>query len=763
MMNRMSLFALWLCAVLLVASAGAIDEADIDQLILDLAFENSQSRINLAKEIAEVGPAAKRAAPTLAAVLNDKDASVRAGVATALGAIGLVSLDSSLIPLRNLLADESHLVRVRAARSHWQLDEPAAALIPTLTKVVIELAPNTKRDATIEFSVRDNPAGIAIELLGEIGPEARPAVPTLLAAVDDPRLSIRFAAVDALGAIGPEANSAIKRLELALRDTKTYSYPFAHSSWCLSDNAAVALRRIGPASTSVLLAALEDRNERVRYNAANALGYLPASDEKVIPALVKLLDDQDAAVRATAAYALGRIGPKAAAAAPNLAARLNDKGEWTFYPSFDIGSTTTVGAHILAALKDISPEPKSIVPIIVQDLKKTRHVSGAMRETLQRLGPEAKEAVPVIEALLGDPDEGLAAAMALARIKPDHEGLLERLRMSLVDKRDDASVSAARGLGDLGRMASAALPDLYVQLEHQKEPSAKAIIAAAILKIDRSQRRAIVELARGLQEVDEHIRYWGQDEAAAVWSTLGKDAEPAIGRLIEGLIYDSPTRQWDEPRSRVRSAELLIDISVYRPELIDALIDMCESSGGRHRCRAADALGRIGPAAGRAVPAIVTLLADRDRHSSIDEPGDHAAPALGKIGVPAVPLLRTALKDDRPFVRQRAAQALGLVGRGAQPAAADLVSAVKEPNRVMRTTAAEALGRIGDTGDATLAALTDALTDKHLSVRVAAAAALGNLGPAARRSGPELSKLQNDSFELARSAAGEALRKIRSN
>ncbi|HVC96148.1 MAG TPA: HEAT repeat domain-containing protein [Pirellulales bacterium] len=770
--------AVRIAAAFTLLRIGSTSDAAIDVLSGALHDAEEEHRLAAARNLADCGRAAKGAAKALAAAATDKSADVRAEVAEALGAIGPISQDSSLAALRALLADESSLVQVNAARSLWQLDEPAEALVPKLVQVLDDFEPISSQSPRDELFLGDRvPARIAIELLGEIGPEAKAAVGALIAAVDSASLALQFRAVDALGAIGPEAEPAIERLERALRDAEVYSAPFVHHVRCLSDQAAVALRRIGPASTEVLVTALDDHDQRVRFNATEALGYLPQSKERALPGLVKLLDDRHESVRVGAAFALERLGPAASAAAPALAPRLNDRGKWTSFPGGGIGSTYTVGDHVLAALANLKPEPESIVPAIVRELNESRRVGAAMCEMLRRLGPAAKATVGALEPLLNDPDDGLSAALAMARIDPDHEGLLEKLRSGLLDPNPISALQAARGLGDLGGLAAGVIPDLYLQLDRQQEPIAKAIVAAAIVKIDRRQEKAVIELATGLQESGESFKFAGHDEASSTWSNLGEQARPALGVLIEGLTYESADRRRDhfwavrhDAQVRLRSAELLIDVSTHMPEAIEALVELCRTADCGHRGMAADALGRIGPAAANASAVLARLLADEEFYivggdfygngGTSFEPGERAALALGRIGVAAVPALRAALKDDEPLARQHAAQALESMGPPARDALDDLMTALIDPNRRVRASAAKALGKMGDTGQTTVAALARALADRQLVVRTTAAAALGDLGPAARQAAPEISKLRDDPFESARTAARAALRGI---
>src|SRR3954451_24871524 len=86
------------------------------------------------------------------------------------------------------------------------------------------------------------------------------------------------------------------------------------------------------------------------------------------------------------------------------------------------------------------------------------------------------------------------------------------------------------------------------------------------------------------------------------------------------------------------------------------------------RLDAAAALGRLGPKAGPAVPALAEALSDEDLYVRRLVPL-----ALGDIGAgAAVPGLIEALGDEDEGVRRRAAVALGEIGPEAAPALAAL-------------------------------------------------------------------------------------------
>src|SRR3954470_10300000 len=105
------------------------------------------------------------------------------------------------------------------------------------------------------------------------------------------------------------------------------------------------------------------------------------------------------------------------------------------------------------------------------------------------------------------------------------------------------------------------------------------------------------------------------------------------------------------------------------------------------RRAAAAALGRLGPKAGPAVPALAEALSDEDLYVR-----RLAALALGDIGAGgAVPALIEALGDEDEGARRRAAVALGEIGPEAAPALAALRELREEGGEAVREAAARAV------------------------------------------------------------------------
>jgi HEAT repeat protein len=153
----------------------------------------------------------------------------------------------------------------------------------------------------------------AAEQLGKI--RSVRAVPSLAQVLThesgDKNRRLRQICAGALGEIGPGASSAVPSLAKALRD----DYGGVQAA------AAEALGHIGPQATIVasdLIRALQDPNDWVRQQVTQALGQISSTAPETVSALIAMLDDNHHAVRRKAAIALSKLGPSARLAIPKL-------------------------------------------------------------------------------------------------------------------------------------------------------------------------------------------------------------------------------------------------------------------------------------------------------------------------------------------------------------------------------------------------------------------------------------------------------------
>jgi HEAT repeat protein len=119
--------------------------------------------------------------------------------------------------------------------------------------------------------------------LGEMGAEAKAAVPALKKAIRDKDLFVRRFAIEALGKIGEDARSTTTDVALAMKDEKKE----------VALAAAEALGRIGgPDAVKALAAAVKDtqKDPQVRKKAALALAAQGSNARSALSALTEVLN-----------------------------------------------------------------------------------------------------------------------------------------------------------------------------------------------------------------------------------------------------------------------------------------------------------------------------------------------------------------------------------------------------------------------------------------------------------------------------------------
>jgi HEAT repeat protein len=142
-----------------------------------------------------------------------------------------------------------------------------------------------------------------------------------------------------------------------------------------------------------------------------------------------------------------------------------------------------------------------------------------------------------------------------------------------------------------------------------------------------------------------------------------------------------------------------------------------------------------------------------------------AAQDLGKMGpaaASAAPALVKALRDGEYGIREEAAAALGLIGVKDAAVLTALEKALKDPWPGAQIAAAGSLGRLDPDGNSGLPVLIGHLADpgKFAQTRRQAAEALVPYGPRAAKAVPALTSLLKDGDDLDRAGALDALAAI---
>jgi HEAT repeat protein len=210
---------------------------------------------------------------------------------------------------------------------------------------------------------------------------------------------VRATAATALGQIGPDARAAVPVLNDLLKDTDS----------SVVKAAADSLGRIGPdarGAVPALIEAMQDRDVEVRRQVVVALGRIGPGAVAAVPALTDALQNKSRPERWRYAQALGDIGPEAKSALPVLRDVAQPK---SFKPD------RVWSLYALVRIDGDAPAMASLT-----DLLKDRVAAPDAAEALGRIGPPAKAAVPALRDLLKDknPDVRKAAGEALKKIDP---------------------------------------------------------------------------------------------------------------------------------------------------------------------------------------------------------------------------------------------------------------------------------------------------------------------------------------------------------
>jgi len=242
---------------------------------------------------------------------------------------------------------------------------------------------------------------------------------------------------------------------------------------------------------------------------------------------------------------------------------------------------------------------------------------------------------------------------------------------------------------------------------------------------------------------------------ATQYSVYSRDPE-----LNEEIILH--VKQLSDANEIVRAGALDYLYGEGDPErMVPVLIKALSDESPHVRMRAAEALGRFGPAASAAIPYLIIGLNDESGNVANETAG-----ALAQIGEAAVPALIDALKSDSVMVRGRAAEALGdmawgsRIGQSGIEAVDPLIQRLYDDEYYVRENAARALGHIRLAPEKVIPELAKLLADPAPSLQEAAVFSIGEFGPDGYMAIDPLTNMIKDKGEDADSAVFYALGQI---
>ena len=321
--------------------------------------------------------------------------------------------------------------------------------------------------------------------------------------------------------------------------------------------------------------------------------------------------------------------------------------------------------------------------------------------------------------------------------------------------------------------------ELLEQLDHPlvhqalinalQHPLADVRIAAALVQGKLHDKRAIPSLIEALRVKDQSVNFAAQEILIELGDSsingllevlMDKDAEvrcraiEALGKIGNPSALPGLMKALNDEDEQARGKAAWALGKIRSPIAISALLETFNDVVDVWKVTIW-AFGEIGDAT--TAPYLIELLRNKKWQQSLK---DDIAEALGKLGEDAIPDLIEAMSDGDAYVRAGAAKALGTLG--ATTAVPFLIDALRDKDFLVSIDAAEALGKIGDTR--AVPAFIEAVyneDDEYGILRFYGVIALGELKDSAAI--PILLKALHDKSRNVRSGAAWALGEIGSD
>jgi HEAT repeat protein len=416
--------------------------------------------------------------------------------------------------------------------------------------------------------------------------------------------------------------------------------------------------------------------------------------------------------------------------------------------------------------------------LILQLKDKSSFVSARAAEALAAHGEADERVVPaLVDALADDriaddipfgipaPRRAVAtfASESLVKIgKAAVKPLVEKL------KTDDADLKlrVMQTLQGIGAPAQEALPSLKA-IAAQGEPYTLRFVALeSYASISEEPREVVALLTVALMDASPDVRGLAARQLGDLTPSAGISVEALSGMLNDQemrwhfLSPDAATQR----AVRYDAAEALGKIGAPANKALPKLQAlMTKDADPEVRVAAALAIFRIDHENAEAMQSLIASLRDDSRGTAGPNEAAAALAELGPKAAPAIETLKESLTHRNTLLRIRAVRAIGAIG--GEQAVALLTPVLTDRNRQVRAAAAETLGDLGPIAAPAVERLIPLLqdTDDALSflVREATAKALGKIGPAASAAIPDLKKLAAaEDDEKLRRLALEALKLI---
>jgi RNA polymerase sigma factor (sigma-70 family) len=321
--------------------------------------------------------------PALIACLHDEDEGVRMMACGALGELGPPAKDAVPVLLQ---ADLPVSCVVDALQ--W-IDPKGQTAVPAALAALKDKRVEVRRNAAFTlFTFDKTKARLAVGEFAEALNRINEFYLASSAAAGGRSRSVAEVAATALGEIGPEAREAIPALVTALLsapDRDSQPVPMSVTPF------VAALKKVDPEGTvavPLLVKKLEDKNAQARLRASMMLGQYAAKSASALSTLIPLIrEEKDRSVALQHIETIGAMGSAASPAVPTLLDVVKHVR--------DIGNK----AAAVSALGEIGSAAREAVPLLTEIVKKGNtgraewnELVDLARKALKKIDPEAAKA-----------------------------------------------------------------------------------------------------------------------------------------------------------------------------------------------------------------------------------------------------------------------------------------------------------------------------------------------------------------------------------
>lgn len=587
-----------------------------------------------------------------------------------------------------------------------------------------------------------------------------PNVESLLGRLEKGSIEERIDAVNQLGALGPYAQAAVDQIVKAM----------STDDLALKYECIAALGQIGPlahdASDSLTPMLRADSN-LFQVAALESLRRIGTASPDAVALIRKLSQDSDASAATSAIRCLVMIAGEndelVRNSIPRLVKALGDK-------------RTEVRNEAVLTLVEIGPAAVSAVTAVLSDTD--YHVRLSACNILGQFGSDAASAVPGLLPRLEDKEDLVvrAAATALGRIRSEPDRVLPALIALLGNKSTPIRIVAVRAVAEFGPLSKGAIPQLLTLLS-EESVMLRASAATALGSIQDGRPEVIDALVGALSDTDGSV-------TVSAANALARIGSPAVPALVSKLSHEA---------FRGLIVEVLGEMGGEAESAVPALVKLLNSDDKDLRREVYISLATMGPKAGAATSALMTILQNPDAA----EGRAGAAYVLAHIGEKkAVPVLKEILKTKQTeqvsraaawaivklepenadnvgivmphliqatsseisLVRKEAMSAFCTLGKSAGDALPCLLEhAESDADPSVKALSLQGLAKIQATAAQSLPVAVASLSDPDVTVRTAARYLLGSLGEAAHSAAPMLRESLRRGDQLERIVSAWAL------